>query len=92
MLILQMYLAHTVKRCTLGALRNLHVTSLTAMPNTCTFHTSASLKAADAPPFSSLHGLLDPALLKGLDNMGYEYMTPVQSRVLKSLRHLRNDW
>lgn len=87
-----MYLAHTVKSHALGTLRNLHVTSLTTMLNPYTFHTSASLKAADAPPFRTLHGLLDPALLKGLDDMGFEYMTPVQSRVLKGLTHLKNDW
>lgn len=88
-----MYLARTVKYCAPGALRNLRVASLMAiMPNTHTFHTGPSLNTPDAQPFSTLEGVLNPALLKGLDDMGFDKMTPVQSKVLGGLRPLRRDW
>lgn len=88
-----MYLAHTLKYSTAsGALRNLRVTSLMTMSNGLNFHTSAFLKAADAEPFSAMQGILHPSLLKGLDDMGFANMTPVQSKVLGGLRPLKRDW
>lgn len=87
-----MYLAHTLKYSTAsGALRNLRVTSLMTMSNGLNFHTSAFLKAADAEPFSAMQGILHPSLLKGLDDMGFANMTPVQSKVLGGLRPLKRD-
>lgn len=95
-----MYLAHTLKHSTSRALRNLpvnlpvdlRVTSLLAMSNTHNFRTSASLGAADVQPFSQMQGMLPSSLLKGLSNMGFEYMTPVQFQVLRGLRSLKSDW
>ena len=43
-------------------------------------------------PFKSLTDKLDPGILKALDAMQYEYMTPVQEKVLSSLPSLRTDW
>ncbi|MCJ1468262.1 hypothetical protein MMC07_006890 [Pseudocyphellaria aurata] len=61
------------------------------MSNAHPFYTSASLKAADAQQFGTMQDLLHPSLLKGLDAMGFEYMTPVQSKVLTELRPLKRD-
>lgn len=55
-------------------------------------YSTSSLEQANAMPFKSLTGKLDPGLLKALDEMQYEYMTPVQERVLSSLPSLRTDW
>ncbi|KAL9606334.1 MAG: hypothetical protein Q9179_000507 [Wetmoreana sp. 5 TL-2023] len=41
------------------------------------------LKAANAQPYSSMDGKLDPALLRSLQDMGMTYMTPVQNKVLE---------
>lgn len=49
------------------------------------------LKAANAQPYSSMHGKLDPSLLQSLQSMGMLYMTPVQSKVL-DMPSLRQDW
>lgn len=54
--------------------------------------TTSSLKAANAQPFSSMRGKLNPSLLDGLDAMGFEYMTPVQKKVLAELPSLNSDW
>ena len=53
---------------------------------------ASSLKQANAIPFKSLAGKLDPGILKALEEMQYEYMTPVQEKVLTSLPTLRTDW
>ncbi|KAJ5894327.1 hypothetical protein N7495_006018 [Penicillium taxi] len=45
----------------------------------------------DAQPYSSMAGKLDNRLLKGLDVMGFEFMTPVQQRVLNELPDWRSD-
>lgn len=56
-------------------------------------YSSASLKAANAQPYSSMQGRLDPVLLAALqDVMGFEFMTPVQSKVLSALPTLQSDW
>lgn len=54
--------------------------------------TTSSLKAANAQSFSSLQGKLHPSLLAGLDAMGFEYMTPVQKKVLGELPSFNGDW
>ncbi|KAI4194103.1 MAG: hypothetical protein LQ350_007970, partial [Teloschistes chrysophthalmus] len=53
------------------------------------FSTSA-LKAANAQPYSSMNGKLDPSLLRSLQEMGMVYMTPVQTKVM-DMPSLRND-
>ncbi|ORX96557.1 P-loop containing nucleoside triphosphate hydrolase protein [Clohesyomyces aquaticus] len=42
-------------------------------------------------PYSSMAGQLDKALLEGLTKMGFEYMTPVQEKVLSELPTLSSD-
>jgi len=54
-------------------------------------YSSASLKAANAPAYSSMAGKLDPLLLEALKDMNFEYMTPVQSKVLCGLPSLKSD-
>ncbi|ERF72858.1 ATP-dependent RNA helicase mss116 [Endocarpon pusillum Z07020] len=54
-------------------------------------YSTSSLKQANPTPFKSLTGKLDPGILKALDAMQYEYMTPVQEKVLNSLPSLRTD-
>ncbi|KAL8639287.1 MAG: hypothetical protein Q9228_003669 [Teloschistes exilis] len=53
------------------------------------FSTSA-LKAANAQPYSSMNGKLDPSLLRSLQEMGMVYMTPVQTKVM-DMPSLRSD-
>ncbi len=63
------------------------------MSSSSALYSSASLKAANAQPYSSLKGKLDPALLEALkDVMGFDFMTPVQSKVLSGLPTLKSDW
>ncbi|PWY89952.1 P-loop containing nucleoside triphosphate hydrolase protein [Aspergillus heteromorphus CBS 117.55] len=47
--------------------------------------------ADGAHPYASMAGKLDPKLLKALDVMGFQSMTPVQHRVLTALPDLRKD-
>lgn len=54
-------------------------------------YSSASLKAANAQPYSSMEGTLDPMLLLALKDMKFEFMTPVQSKVLGGLPSLQSD-
>ena len=54
-------------------------------------YSSASLKESNAQPFNSMVGKLHPGLLQGLEAMGFEYMTPVQSKVLTELPSSGND-
>lgn len=68
---------------------------LVKQPNTIMsriIHTSASLKSANALPISTLQGKVDSSLMEGLDGMGFEYMTPVQSQVMNGLPTFRSDW
>ncbi|KAF2474036.1 DEAD-domain-containing protein [Lindgomyces ingoldianus] len=44
-----------------------------------------------ARPYATLAGTLDKALLEGLTKMGFEYMTPVQQKVLTELPTLSSD-
>lgn len=55
-------------------------------------YSSASLKAANAQPYSVLEGKLDPMLLQALSDMKFDFMTPVQSQVLTGLPSLKSDW
>ncbi|KAH7087433.1 ATP-dependent RNA helicase MSS116, mitochondrial [Paraphoma chrysanthemicola] len=52
---------------------------------------STSAGNASAKPFSELSGVLDKALLDGLDKMGFEFMSPVQQKVLTQLPSLSSD-
>lgn len=44
-----------------------------------------------AQPYSTMAGKLNPKLLDGLNVMGFQFMTPVQSRVLTELPDWRSD-
>ncbi len=55
-------------------------------------YSTTALRQANAMPFKDLTGKLDPGLLTALEEMQYEYMTPVQEKVLRSLPTLRTDW
>ena len=61
------------------------------MPSSSALHSSASLKAANAKPYAIMKDKLDPMLLLALQDMGFQYMTPVQSKVLDRLPSLRSD-
>ncbi|KAF6240336.1 hypothetical protein HO173_001947 [Letharia columbiana] len=54
-------------------------------------YSSASLKAANAQPYSVMEGKLDPMLLQALKDMNFDFMTPVQSQVLAGLPSLKSD-
>lgn len=54
-------------------------------------YSSASLKAANAQPYSAMDGKLDPMLLQALRDMSFDFMTPVQSQVLAGLPSLKSD-
>lgn len=62
------------------------------MSNPPACFTTSALKAANAQSFRSLQGKLHPSLLAGLDAMGFEYMTPVQKKVLGELPSFNGDW
>ncbi|CAK4031419.1 ATP-dependent RNA helicase MSS116, mitochondrial [Lecanosticta acicola] len=47
--------------------------------------------AQDAQPYSGLKGKLNDGLLAGLEGMGYQYMTPVQQKVLSQLPTFQSD-
>lgn len=86
-----------VTRNTLRALPiqcyKIYWTSTANMSSSSALFSSASLKAANAQPYSSMKGKLDPVLLEALkDVMGFDFMTPVQSKVLSGLPTLRSDW
>ena len=70
----------------------LYFTSTLTMSTTAALYTSESLKAANAQPYSSMEGKLDPMLLQALKDMKFDFMTPVQSKVLSGLPSLKSDW
>ncbi len=78
--------------CIPSVLPDRQLISLMTMSNPQALYTTSSLKAANAQLFSSMQGKLDPSLLEGLDAMGFEYMTPVQKKVLGGLPSLKGDW
>lgn len=55
-------------------------------------YSTSALRQAIATHFKSLTRKLDSGILKALDKMQYEYMTPVQEEVLSSLPTLQTDW
>lgn len=70
-----------------------HRGSAVIMAGSRAINTSAYLKTSDAKLFSSLEGKLDSSLLESIkDVMGFEYMTPVQDKVLNGLPSLKTDW
>lgn len=62
------------------------------MSTSAALYSSASLKAANAQPYSVMEGKLDPMLLQALKDMKFDFMTPVQSQVLTGLPSLKSDW
>ena len=62
------------------------------MSTSAAMYTSESLKAANAPTFSTLKGELDPGLLQSLQEMKFDYMTPVQSKVMTEMPTMNSDW
>ncbi|KAF2811032.1 DEAD-domain-containing protein [Mytilinidion resinicola] len=54
-------------------------------------YSTETLKEAHAQPYRSLEGKVNPSFLKALDKMGYEYMTPVQHKVLTALPSYSSD-
>lgn len=54
-------------------------------------YSTASLKESRAQPYQSMAGKLNVSLLRALEVMGFEYMTPVQSKVLSELPNFRSD-
>lgn len=47
--------------------------------------------SSDAQPYASMSGRLDARLLKALDAMGFQNMTPVQEKVLTQLPDFQSD-
>jgi ATP-dependent RNA helicase MSS116 len=54
-------------------------------------YSTASLKESCAQEYKTMAGKLNASLLKALDVMGFEYMTPVQSKVLSELPTFKSD-
>ena len=50
-----------------------------------------SLREANAPPYSIMKDKLDPMLLQALKDNNYEFMTPVQNKVLDGLPSFKSD-
>lgn len=65
---------------------------MAAMSTTGALHGNTSLMAAKAPTFNSMRGKLDSALLQALRDMKFEYMTPVQEKVVSGLPTSHSDW
>lgn len=61
------------------------------MPEAAPSSASRMFKDNNAQPFSSMKGKVDPRLLEGLEVMGFDFMTPVQSKILTELPSLRAD-
>lgn len=73
-------------------LPGVYLASFGNMSNPPAHFTTSSLKAANAQTFRSMQGKLNHALLEGLDAMGFEYMTPIQKKVLAELPSFNSDW
>lgn len=86
-----MCLSRALKHSPSGALRNLCVTTLIKRSNTYNFSTTVTLKNADVQPFGTMKGISHPSLFEGLDDMGVENMTPVQSAVPSDIHSLNKD-
>lgn len=61
------------------------------MSTSAALYSNATLKASNAQPYTSMEGKLDPMLLLALKDMKFEYMTPVQSKVLGEMPTLKSD-
>ncbi|EMC91626.1 hypothetical protein BAUCODRAFT_143167 [Baudoinia panamericana UAMH 10762] len=61
------------------------------MAATTAQYSTASLSEQNAQPYSSMAGRLQQPLLKALDVMGYQYMTPVQQKTLTELPSFSAD-
>ncbi len=86
-----MYLHHISRRPSVFRFYRFSPTSVSKMSTSGALYSSASLKAANAQPYSSMEGTLDPMLLLALKDMKFEFMTPVQSKVLGGLPSLQSD-
>lgn len=87
-----MYLARNISRTTFITSHKLFLPSTYKMSTSAALYTSESLKAANALPYSSMEGKLDPLLLQALKDMKFDFMTPVQSKVLAGLPTFKSDW
>ncbi|KAK4541329.1 hypothetical protein LTR36_008087 [Oleoguttula mirabilis] len=54
-------------------------------------YSTATLKEQNAQTYKSMAGRLQQPLLNALDKMGYEYMTPVQQKVLTEMPSFKSD-
>lgn len=73
--------------------QHLSLNHMAIMAGSRAISTSPYLKASDAKPYSSLEGKIDGSLLESIrDVMGFQYMTPVQDKVLNGLPSLKTDW
>ena len=87
-----MYLARSIARTSFIPSSKFLLLSAYKMSTSAALYTSESLKAANALPYSSMEGKLDPLLLQALKDMNFDFMTPVQSKVLSGLPSLKSDW
>lgn len=88
-----MYLTRNTLRALPIQRHRIYWISAANMSRSSALFSNAELKAANAQPYSSMEGKLDPVLLDALkDVMGFDFMTPVQSKVLSGLPTLRSDW
>lgn len=87
-----MYLARNVTRIARIHFFHPSATIKSNMSTSGALYSSASLKAANAQPYTAMEGKLDPMLLQALKDMEFEFMTPVQSQVLAGLPSLMSDW
>ena len=87
-----MYLARNIARTSFILPIKFLLPSAYKMSTSAALYTSESLKAANALPYSSLEGKLDPMLLQALKDMNFDFMTPVQSKVMTGLPSLKSDW
>ena len=87
-----MYLARSIARTSSILSSKFLLPSTYKMSTSAALYTSESLKGANALPYSSMEGKLDPLLLQALKDMNFDFMTPVQSKVLTGLPSLKSDW
>lgn len=87
-----MYLARNIARIPFNRSPKFLLPSAYKMSTSAALYTSESLKAANALPYSYMEGTLDPMLLQALKDMNFDFMTPVQSKVLAGLPSLKSDW
>ncbi len=86
-----MYLARNLTHRSAVRLYKSSLAPTAKMSTSSALFSNASLKAANAQPYSSMEGKLDPMLLQALKEMKFDFMTPVQSKVLGELPSLKCD-